>query len=124
MKKIFCKVLVITLICALFSSCGSKTLVDDLNYNFDPDGVAFVDEDGNEIKKVEYTNKDKSVEFYINSSKRMDDVAKDPNFKKLIMDTYDAVQQTWSDVSTKIYNIDGNIQEVDISYINNIRMQY
>ena len=77
----FFKIVVIAVAVIFLVGCGG-TVSDNRNYNFDHNNVAFVDENGNEVKREVFVNKNKTAEFFIDSTAGMSIIAKDENFKK------------------------------------------
>ena len=103
----------------LFTGCkGSSTIVDNKNYNFDHNNVAFMDEDGNEVSRTVYVNKNKSAEFYVDITNGMAEISADANFQKILLDSYDAIQKTWGEVETDVYAVGNSVESKDISYLN------
>ncbi len=91
-------------ISAFFSGC-SGPITDRENYNYTT--VSY---------KYDSLNYE-SVEFYIDSTEGMKEIAKDNNFKDILLCSYDAVQKTWPEIKPEIYSVDDNITLQDISYI-------
>ena len=113
------KNLVIVAATILLVGCGG-IVSDNRNYNFDHNNVAFVDKDGNEVKREIFVNKNKTAEFFIDSTADMRSVAKDVNFQKILLDSYDSVQNAFGDVETTIYSVGENINPENTDFINNV----
>ena len=120
MKKKLIRAMSAVLAIGMLAGCGALT--DNTNYNFSKDNVAVLDENGEEIAKTVFTNRNKTVEVYFDTTEGMEEVVRDTTAQGIVQDAADAIIKTWNDAEISLYTIGENSidEQSSISYINNI----
>ena len=121
MKKNLMRALCALSSVAMLAGCGGA-LTDATNYNFQKDNVAIVDENGEEIAKDVFTNKNKTAEVYFDVTSGMSDIVKDSKTQGIVQDSIDAIIKTWNDVDVSLYTVGANTidAQTSVAYINNL----